>query len=92
MSRAHLLPSDPTQQICRCQIDHLTFANQTYFQHMHDALRYSWMSLKSCVYFAIHAFFPNSLQHNGSDTIVALNDELLLKYEKCIEQLMNSLD
>lgn len=75
-----------------CRIDHLTFANQTYYNHMRDTLRYSWASLKSSIYFAIHAFFPNTFQHNGSDLIVALNDELLEKYSRCIQNLVDSLD
>ena len=67
--------------------NHLVFANQTYFEHMKDAMSYSWRSAKSSFCFMMHALCPSVFQHAGSDIIVELHDEIIEKYEKNIERV-----
>ena len=38
---------------------HLAFANQTYWQHFMDSIKYSFISLKASFYFFCHAVWPD---------------------------------
>lgn len=61
---------------------HLQIINQTYCCHFCDCMCYSWSSLKSSFYFFLHGIYPDIFQHNGSETILELNDKIRQKYSK----------
>lgn len=61
---------------------HLDDAKQTYFEHMHNALYYSFTSFYAGIIFAFHGIFPDLLIFNGSDTIAELNQILVEKKKK----------
>jgi len=61
---------------------HLTFANQTYWQHFCDSFGYCKTSLCASFYFFCHAFFPDIFEQSGSKSISDLHDKISLKYTK----------
>jgi hypothetical protein len=66
---------------------HLTFANQSYFEHFQDALKYSLTSLTASFYFFIHAVWPDIYTRTGSDTIHELSTLIYDKYAKRINEI-----
>ena len=52
---------------------HLEDIEQTYFEHMKDALTYSFMAGKAMICFMIHAIHPELFVCDGSDTIRSLH-------------------
>lgn len=67
---------------------HLVFANQTYFEHFYDAIKYSLISLKASIYFFCHAFWPDLFAKTGSDTIHSLSETIYEKYHKRIQEII----
>lgn len=61
---------------------HLEDINQTYFEHMTDALSYSITSFYAGIIFALHGVFPNFFVFTGSNTIAKLNGILVEKKKK----------
>ena len=59
---------------------HLEFANQTYFAHAKDSLKYSGSALKASFFFFIHSLFPNRCQKHGSKEITKLYNIIQEKY------------
>lgn len=64
------------------QLTHLQRANQNYFEHFLDSIKYSSKALKAVWFFTVHAFLPDCYERNGSDTIKELNDFLQDKISK----------
>ena len=60
---------------------HLEDAKQTYFQHMKDCLKYSFISLKATVYFLVHGISPELFVTSGSEQIFELNELLEKKLQ-----------
>lgn len=60
---------------------HLTIAKQTYFDHLQDALYYSFLSLKASCLFFIHGLFPDIFETAGSDQIQNIYMKILNKYK-----------
>jgi Family of unknown function (DUF6356) len=58
------------------KIKHLEDNNQTYKQHMKDALKYSFASLRASWYFLVHALVPSLYTKEGSSTINELDKQL----------------
>jgi hypothetical protein len=69
------------------ETNHLAFAGQTYTQHFKASMKYSWMSLKASLSFFVHAVYPNTLRHTGSDIIAVVNDTLVTKHSERIAVL-----
>lgn len=67
---------------------HLAFANQTYWQHFMDSIKYSFISLKASFYFFCHAVWPDIFIKNGSETINALSERIYKKYQKRIQEII----
>lgn len=65
---------------------HLNHANQSYFDHFVDSIRYSGKALKACFFFTVHAFYPDWYISNGSSRIKELNDLLQDKISKISQQ------
>lgn len=65
---------------------HLEDLNQTYFEHLKDAIGYSIKSFTAGFIFLIHGFFPDILVTNGSDTISELNNILIIKKKMLTKQ------
>jgi len=63
-------------------MDHLISNNQTYFEHLYDSWSFCKKSLKASFYFFIHGLIPSVFTHNGSATIILLNEELVKRLEK----------
>jgi hypothetical protein len=63
---------------------HLEFVKQSYFEHLTDALSYSFASFKASVYFFIHGFWPDLFEFDGSKQIEDLNKILVYKKSKLI--------
>jgi hypothetical protein len=55
---------------------HLQTANQTWFEHFKNSIGYSWKSFTACVFFTVHAFFPETFTASGSNVIKNLHKEL----------------
>lgn len=55
------------------KFQHLLKINQTYFEHMKNALTYSFTCQKASMFFFIHAFHPDKFVNDGSNTISHLN-------------------
>ena len=70
---------------------HLAFANQTYFEHFKDAIKYSFISLKASFFFFCHAFWPDIFIKTGSDTIHDLSKNISEKYQKRISEIMERI-
>ena len=66
---------------------HLSFANQSYFEHFSDSIKYCGTSLKGAFYFFCHAFWPDIFQQNGSETIHQLSSTISDKYQKRMAEL-----
>lgn len=69
---------------------HLAFANQDYFEHFGDSIKYCGTSLKGAFYFFCHAVWPDIFQQNGSETIHQLSSTISDKYKKRMEELANN--
>ena len=67
-----------------CQ--HLEDAQQTYFEHMGDALSYAGKSASASAYFFIHALFPCLLTDAGSSQIGKLNQVLSAKHDEMLRR------
>jgi hypothetical protein len=65
---------------------HLESVGQTYTEHLGDSMKYSWISLKSSLYFFAHGIYPDAFETNGSDTIVNLNSILQNKIKNIKER------
>jgi hypothetical protein len=65
---------------------HLKYVKQGYFEHLIDALSYSFVSLKASIYFFIHGLYPDLFEFDGSTHINNLNTILTNKKKKITEQ------
>lgn len=63
-------------------ISHLKTINQTYGQHMLNALKYSALCQKASFFFLIHAIIPDVFVDNGSKTIRQIQDILAQQQNK----------
>ena len=52
---------------------HLKKVNQTYFEHLLNAMFYSYLALKASFYFFIHSLIPDLFEYDGSILIYQLN-------------------
>jgi hypothetical protein len=66
------------------EFKHLEYINQNYYEHLYDALSYSFASLKASAYFFIHGFFPDLFEFDGSNQIQNLNTILINKKKKLL--------
>lgn len=55
---------------------HLEDTQQSYWEHMKQAMKYSWLSLKSSACFFTHAFWPDMYQGTGSTIVSELNETI----------------
>jgi hypothetical protein len=53
-------------------MSHLQIANQTYFQHFKDSMKYCYISMSCAFYFFCHAIHPDIYVDSGSKTIKEL--------------------
>lgn len=70
---------------------HLTFANQTYWEHFYDSIGYFKKSFCASFYFLCHAFWPDIFEKVGSKTIYELNDTIKTKYKIRIVEIKDEL-
>lgn len=68
-------------------INHLNFANQTYFEHFKDSITYCGKSIKASFFFFVHAIWPDLFTQSGSQCIHELSDTIKYKYNKRMEEL-----
>lgn len=61
---------------------HLETNNQTYFQHMKDAMFLSGNSLLASMAFFIHAAVPCSFEHTGSRIVNKIHNFIDIKNRK----------
>lgn len=61
---------------------HLLSANQTYFEHLKDSMKYSWKCLKASFHFFIHGVIPDVYTDTGSVEIHELDSIIQSKYER----------
>lgn len=64
---------------------HLEYIKQTYIEHFIDAISYSFMALKACFFFFVHAFLPDIFEFDGSKLIEHLHNILLIKRSKLLD-------
>lgn len=69
---------------------HLAFANQSYFQHFRDAIKYSYMSFKASFCFFVHSIWPDIYIKSGSEIVHELSDIIKEKYTKRIKELLTN--
>lgn len=69
---------------------HLEFANQTYWQHFKDSMKYSFTSFRASFYFFCHAFWPDIFTQTGSETVHELSSIIYEKYLKRINEIKES--
>ena len=55
---------------------HLEEINKTYYEHMKQAMGYSWKIFKISLVLFLHAFFPNIFVHYASTRIEYLRKEM----------------
>lgn len=67
---------------------HLSFANQSYFQHFCDAIKYSSMSFKASFCFFVHSIWPDIYIKSGSEIVHELSGIIKEKYTKRIKELL----
>lgn len=67
---------------------HLSFANQSYFQHFCDAIKYSFMSFKASFCFFVHSIWPDIYIKSGSEIVHELSGIIKEKYTKRIKELI----
>jgi len=78
---------------------HLECIDEDYFTHLYNGLSYSSISLYATMVFFVHAFIPDILTSEGSDTIFSLRDHLhkrlcrlqIKKQERSYEERMEIL-
>ncbi len=56
--------------------NHLTFIEQSYWNHFKIAMFYSYTSAKASFYFFVHAINPDFFEINGSKTVYTLYNYL----------------
>lgn len=61
------------------EIEHLRYANQSYLEHLKDALYYSYLSMKASIIFSIHGLFPFIYTRKASTIINELNEIIIQK-------------
>jgi hypothetical protein len=66
--------------------NHLEFIGEDYFTHLFNGLKYSSLSMYASVVFFIHAFIPDILTSEGSDTIFSLSAYLYKRLYKLQER------
>lgn len=66
---------------------HLAFADQTYYDHFCDSIKYSWRSLRASFYFFCHAIWPDIYIKAGSDSVHELSNIIREKYTNRINEL-----
>ena len=62
---------------------HLMLANQTYIQHLLDAMKYALISFYAGFALIIHAFFPFMFEFTGSNVLIKMSHEMCEKRKKC---------
>lgn len=62
--------------------EHLEDINQTYFDHLKDAIYYSFKSFQAGIYFLIHGLYPDIFTKTGSAIIFDVNSQINGKYKK----------
>jgi len=67
---------------------HLSFANQSYFQHFRDSIKYSFMSFKASFCFFVHSIWPDIYIKSGSEIVHELSGIIKEKYNKRIKELL----
>lgn len=70
---------------------HLSFANQTYFQHFCDSIKYSSMSFKASFCFFVHSIWPDIYIKSGSQIVHELSGIIREKYTKRINELLSKV-
>ena len=61
---------------------HPNSIDETYIEHMGNALKFSFTFLQLAVIAYIHAFFPFLFVNTGSDKVKELNDLMLKRKEQ----------
>lgn len=57
---------------------HLESVNESYFQHMRHALRFTLEMLVGAACCLVHAFFPSLFEHAGSQLVNRLHDKMVV--------------
>lgn len=84
--------TNSTQQIPKTRwFKHLNTIDQGYFEHMSNALSYSWLSMKASFFFFWHAWYPDLFEWDGSNTIYDLNNVLKSKFQN-INEMYNTIN
>lgn len=60
-------------------MSHLNDVKQTYFEHMKNSFGYALLSFYAGTIFIIHGIFPDILVHDGTYTILLLEENLQTK-------------
>lgn len=66
---------------------HLDIMKESYWTHFKAAMRFSRRSFQASLYFFCHAIWPDLFQHSGSDIILALQQEIVDKYNASTQHL-----
>tara|TARA_R100001163_G_C5047810_1_gene184929 strand:+ start:127 stop:882 length:756 start_codon:yes stop_codon:yes gene_type:complete len=75
-------PNELKRGVVNWFTEHPNKAQQTYFEHMCDAIKFSSITLSCSFCFFVHAFFPFMFEWNGSDWTIELADYLKDKRSK----------
>lgn len=75
----------------RSFFNHLDFANQTYFEHFCDSMKYSIKSTIASFYFFWHAIWPDIYTKSGSNIIHDLSNIIYDKYDKRMCEIMSNI-
>ena len=83
------LPSGLKRSFHHYFTEHPRQTHQTYWEHLSDAIYYSWRSLLACTSFLIHGLFPNIYQNTGNYIIYKIYmDEMELR-QICDDQKLD---
>jgi len=61
---------------------HLNSVGESYFQHMRQALAFTWAMLTASLCCLIHAFVPSVFEKTGSRVVTRLYDRMVVNRSK----------
>jgi hypothetical protein len=70
----------------KLKFNHLLKIKQSYFQHLFDALSFSFISLKASFIFLIHGLYPDIFETKGGELI----ENIYLTIQKKKRELLNN--
>jgi hypothetical protein len=71
--------------------DHPASVGETYLQHGRHALSFGWTMLRGAIACFLHAMFPWAHARTGSNTVIRLYDQYMMRQSRRISTLVTCI-